>query len=189
MHWDPNYGALEHREHCNLQSRESHSYLGHLLIDIARFILILSSFPKQDLKTPMANLRMRDPLFAGTKVEENVFCRCRVHSNLWCVMDECGSTAYGSADRFRLSQITAMRRTWSGWAAEWCRWNWECFQSTWMMWKFTLILVLLCMNEHIATLMLMLRNTFRWTICAWKQSAVFVLETDTQSSPYLPIRP
>lgn len=107
MHWDPNYGALEHREHCNLQSRESHSYLGHLLIDIARFILILSSFPKQDLKTPMANLRMRDPLFAGTKVEENVFCRCRVHSNLWCVMDECGSTAYGSADRFRLSQITA----------------------------------------------------------------------------------
>jgi len=30
----------------------------------------------------MANLRMRDPLFEGTKVEENVLCRCRVHSKL-----------------------------------------------------------------------------------------------------------
>jgi hypothetical protein len=192
MHWDPNYGALEHREHCNLQSRESHSYLGHLLIDIALFILILSSFPKQDLKTPMANLRMRDLFLQGPRLRR----MCSAGAGFTPISDVWWMSAAAQHMAVRIDSgwvrsrhASTVRRTWSGWAAEWCRWNWECFQSTWMMWKFTLILVLLCMNEHIATLMLMLRNTFRWTICAWKQSAVFVLETDTQSSPYLPIRP
>jgi hypothetical protein len=63
----------------------------------------------------MATLRMRDPLFEGTKVEENVFCR--VHSLQALMSHECG-TAYGDADQFWVSQIRSRHASNMEWLSD-----------------------------------------------------------------------